>query len=138
MAKLSGRLTAKLAEKSETYDQSLVDEINQRIKPPRPILEKDVYIRAMYIVSDNINSQGGRFGETELDGLTELIIDAPVMIGHRRDSLPVARNFKAEKIRIDGRQWVKAYFYWMKDSDGAVDFKNNIDGGIYKECSISF
>ncbi|MEE9442868.1 MAG: hypothetical protein V3V99_09405 [candidate division Zixibacteria bacterium] len=138
MAKLSGRLTAKLAEKSETYDQSLVDEINQRIKPPRPILEKDVYIRAMYIVSDNINSQGGRFGENELDALTELIIDAPVMIGHRRDSLPVARNFKAEKVTVDGRQWVKTYFYWIKDSEGAVDFKNNIDGGIYKECSISF
>ncbi|MFH1699166.1 MAG: hypothetical protein ABIE07_01150 [Candidatus Zixiibacteriota bacterium] len=138
MAKLSGRLTAKLAEKSETYDQSLVDEINQRIRPPRSILEKDVYIRAMYIVSDNINSQGGRFGENELDALTDLIIDAPVMIGHRRDSLPVARNFKAERVNIDGRQWVKAYFYWMKDSEGAVDFKNNMDGGIYKECSISF
>jgi hypothetical protein len=67
-----------------------------------------------------------------------MLIDSPVMVGHRRDSLPLARNFKAIKVEVDGRTWIKSYFYWMKDSEGAEDLKNNIDGGIYKECSVSF
>jgi hypothetical protein len=138
MVKLSGSLTARLADKNESYEKRLVDEINVCIKPPRPVGPSDVHIRAMYIVSDQINSQGGCFAEDELDRLAGLIVDSPVIIGHQRDSLPLARNFKAHKVKIDGRMWVKSYFYWMKDSEGAEDLKNNIDGGIYKECSISF
>lgn len=138
MGNLSGCLTAKLADKDENYSKNLVDEINRRVKPPRPVGPDDVYIRAMYIVSDQVNSQGGRFAEEELDRLAELLVDSPVMVGHKRDSLPVARNFKAEKVVIDGRTWIRSYFYWIKESDGAEDLKNNIDGGIYKECSISF
>jgi hypothetical protein len=138
MRNLSGCLTARLAGKDESYSKNLVGEINRRVKPPRPVTPDDVYIRAMYIVSDQVNSQGGRFAEEELDRLAELLVDSPVMVGHKRDSLPVARNFKAEKVVIDGRTWIRSYFYWMKESDGAEDLKNNIDGGIYKECSISF
>jgi hypothetical protein len=138
MVNLSGSLIAKLAERDENYGDNLIDEINSRIRPPRPVKSDDVYIRAMYIVSDQVNSQGGCFAEEELDHLATLMTDSPVMIGHQRDSLPVARNFMAHKIEIDGRPWVKSYFYWMKEGEGAEDLKNNIDGGIYKECSISF
>ncbi len=138
MKNLSGCLTAKLAETDERYELQLIDEINRRIKPPRPVGPGDVHIRAMYIVSDQVNSQGGCFAEEELERLALLLIDSPVMVGHQRDSLPLARNFMAQKVEIDGRIWVKSYFYWIKDSEGAEDLKNNIDGGIYKECSISF
>lgn len=138
MKNLSGYLTARLAERGENYENRLIEEINRNIKPPRPVEPGDVYIRAMYIVSDQINSQGGRFAEEELDRLTGLLVDSPVMVGHQRDSLPLARNFLAQKVDIDGRTWVKSYFYWMKDSEAAEDLKNNIDGGIYKECSVSF
>ncbi|MDD4050775.1 MAG: hypothetical protein PHR28_02595 [candidate division Zixibacteria bacterium] len=138
MENLAGCLVARLADRDEAYEGDLVDEINRVVNPPKPVGADEVYIRAMYIVSDQVNSQGGRFAEEEIDRLTELLIDAPVMVGHRRDSLPLARNFKAVKIRTDDRVWVKSYFYWMKESDGAEALKNNIDGGIYKECSISF
>jgi len=129
---------ARLAHRDETYDGGLIKEINRVVGPPKPVGSEEVHIRAMYIVSDQVNSQGGRFAEEELDRLTELLIDAPVMVGHQRDSLPVARNFKAAKVREGDRVWVKTYFYWMKESDGAEALRNNIDGGIYKECSISF
>lgn len=138
MDNLSGHLTAKLAEKGESYEKSLVDQINIMIKPPKPVSEDEVYIRAMYIVSDQINSQGGCFDPAEMERMMELMIDAPVMVGHRRDSLPVARNFKVDRVEVEGRLWLKSYFYWMKESQGAEDLKNNIDGGIYKECSVSF
>jgi hypothetical protein len=138
MGDLSGCITARLADRSEEYEKSLADEINHSVSPPRPVTPQDVHIRAMYIVSDQVNSQGGRFPADELDRLVEMIVDSPVMVGHRRDSLPVARNFKAVKLEVDGRIWIKSYFYWMRDSVGAEDLRKNIDGGIYKECSISF
>lgn len=138
MDNLSGHLTAKLAEKGEAYEKSLVDQINIMIKPPKPVTSDEVYIRAMYIVSDQINSQGGCFDPDEMERMMELLIDAPVMVGHKRDSLPVARNFKVERVEREGRLWLKSYFYWMKESRGAEDLRNNIDGGIYKECSVSF
>jgi hypothetical protein len=138
MGDLSGSITARLADRSEEYEKSLADEINRMVSPPRPVTPRDVHIRAMYIVSDQVNSQGGRFAAEELDRLAEMIVDSPVMVGHRRDSLPVARNFKAVKLEVDGRTWIKSYFYWMRDGAGAEDLRKNIDGGIYKECSISF
>jgi len=138
MEQLSGCLVAHLADRNEIQDMELAAEINRRIKPPKMVTPDDVYIRAMYIVSDQVNSQGGCFADEELDHLTELLVDSPVMVGHKQDSLPLARNFKAERVTLDGRRWVKSYFYWMKDSEGAEDLRNNIDGGIYKECSISF
>lgn len=138
MEKLSGCLVARLAEAGEEYPSELIDEINRQVHPPKPVQKNDIYIRAMYIVSDQINSQGGCFATEDLDHLARLLVDSPVMVGHRRDSLPLARNFKADKVAADDRTWVKSYFYWMKESEGAEDLKNNIDGGIYKECSISF
>jgi len=138
MDNITGILSARLAEAEREYDKRLIDAINAGVRPPHPLKADDVYIRAMYIVSDQINSQGGCFDESELEHLSGLLIDAPVMVGHRRDSLPVARNFLAEKIIQDGQNWVKSWFYWLKDAAGAEDLRRNIDGGIYKECSISF
>ncbi len=138
MTQLSGQLMARLADEDEVYEKQLVDEINNRIKPPQPLTVEDVHIRAMYIVSDTINSQGGKFEEEDLNTLIDLMPDAPVMVGHKRDTLPVARNFHAVKVLEQNRIWIKSYFYWLRESDGAEDLRKNIDGGIYKECSISF
>ncbi|MGH8016319.1 MAG: hypothetical protein ACREBV_09025, partial [Candidatus Zixiibacteriota bacterium] len=70
--------------------------------------------------------------------LASLLTDSPVLIGHRKDKLPIGRNFHSVLINKDGRPWVKSYFYWLKSADGAESLKENIDGGIYKECSIGF
>jgi len=92
----------------------------------------------MYIVSDEVNSFGGRFPSDELGHLAELLVDSPVMVGHRKDKLPVARTFHAEIVTRDDKNWVKSYFYWLRSSSGADDLMQNIDAGIYKECSIGF
>jgi hypothetical protein len=41
-------------------------------------------------------------------------------------------------VEKDGRRWVKCWFYWLKKTTGAETLRENIDGGVYKECSISF
>ncbi len=138
MKELYGKITAALVEKGPDRIEELAALINSNINPPEKVGASDIYIRAMYIVSDRVNSAGGIFPPEEFDSLTRMLIDSPVLIGHRKDSLPIARNFHAETVQKGEEHWIKAYFYWLKNAKGAEDLKSNIDGGIYKECSISF
>ncbi len=34
--------------------------------------------------------------------------------------------------------WVRAWFYWLRGTSGSKDLQLNIDGGIYREVSISW
>ncbi len=133
-----GRITAQLADPIETIPSELIDLIHKNIRPPTPIGAEDVYVRAMFVVSDQVNSFGGRFPSDEHEHLATLLIDSPVMVGHRKDKLPVGRNFHALTLVRNGENWVKSYFYWLKSAEGAANLRENIDGGIYKECSIGF
>ncbi len=138
MENLVGKITASLLESEPDRIGELVERINLNVKPPEPVQAGDIYIRAMYIVSDKVNSYGGCFPPDEHEHLIELLIDSPVLVGHRKDSLPIARNFYAEAVRRDDGHWVKVYFYWLKNSEPGEELQKNIDSGIYKECSISF
>jgi hypothetical protein len=138
MEYLLGNLEAKLLEKEEAPSDELVFLINSRINPPVPVKKEDVYIRAMFLISDQVNSYGGCFPSDEHGNLASLLVDSPVLVGHTKDKLPIARNFKAELVRKDGVNWVKVWFYWLKESAGSLPLKENIDHGIYKECSIGF
>ena len=53
-----GRITARLAEPTEKPPDHLIDLLNDNINPPSALTDDDVYIRAMYIVSDEVNSYG--------------------------------------------------------------------------------
>ena len=138
MENLIGKITASLLASDSPIPAGLIDKLNANIRPPEPLAPDDINIRTMYIVSDRVNSYGGCFPADEHPQLINLLIDAPVLIGHRKDSLPIARNFHAEPVARDGANWVKAYFYWLKNSEPGEELRRNIDGGIYKECSISF
>jgi len=138
MEYLLGNLAAELLEKEETPSDELIFLINSRINPPIPVKKEDVYIRAMFLISDQVNSYGGCFPSDEHENLTKLLIDSPVLVGHTKDKLPIARNFKAELVTRKGANWVKVWFYWLKEPAGALPLKENIDHGIYKECSIGF
>jgi len=133
-----GRLTAHLADPGPRPQDELIELINDNINPPRLLTEQDVHIRAMHVVSDEVNSFGGRFAPDEHNVLAALLIDSPVLVGHRKDRLPIARTFHAENIMIEGRPWVKSYFYWLSQAAGAETLRENLDGGVYKECSVGF
>jgi hypothetical protein len=139
MSATLGRISARLAEPSEeTISPDLIDLINSNINPPNPLKADEVIIRAMYVVSDEVNSFGGRFPIEEHARLVELLVDSPVMVGHRKDKLPIGRNFHAVEVEEEEKRWVKTYFYWLVSAEGAESLRENIDGGIYKECSIGF
>lgn len=138
MKELIGKITASLACEEQSGRDDLIAVLNANIKPPEPIDSSMVYIRALFIVSDQVNSYGGRFPAEDHNHLARLLVDSPVLVGHRKDSLPIARNFHAERVVRDGVNWIKVYFYWLKNAEGGENLRHNIDGGIYKEGSISF
>ncbi|MBI3872168.1 MAG: hypothetical protein HY304_03715 [candidate division Zixibacteria bacterium] len=113
--------------------------INERIHPPVPVGAADVHVRMLRLVSDEVNDHGGRFPRDEHVRLCELLIDTPVLIGHDRTHLPVARNFAARCVDSGGRQWVEVWFYWLR-GDGANhdQLAADIDAGLVKEGSIGF
>lgn len=133
-----GRISAHLAEPVTELSADLVAKINQNVNPPTEVSADDVYVRVMYVVSDQVNSFGGCFPADEHEQLVDLLIDSPVLVGHRKDKLPLGRTFHAEIAERDSSRWVKAWFYWLRSSTGAESLRENIDGGIYKECSIGF
>lgn len=138
MKKLLGQVQTELSEKEEQPSADLISLINSRIKPPVPVTAEEIFIRAMYLISDKVNSYGGCFPQEEHPHLAKLIIDAPVLIGHNKEKLPVARNFNTELVYRDNAPWIKVWFYWLKNSEGGNSLKENIDHGIYKEGSIGF
>ncbi|MDF1545614.1 MAG: hypothetical protein P1R58_10990 [bacterium] len=139
MENRTGKIIAQLAEPDDSGAMpELIKMINRNVAPPSELKAEDVLVRAMYVASDRVNSFGGKFPIDELEQLAVKLIDSPVMVGHRKDSLPIGRNFHAVLTQKDSVPWVKAYFYWLKDSENSEQLRQNIDGGVYKECSIGF
>lgn len=138
MEELLAYVGAELKKPEEEISDELVFLINSRIRPPKQVTKEDIFVRTMFLVSDEVNSYGGRFPFEELFNIANLVIDSPVMVGHTKEKLPIARNFKAEVVQKEGKNWVKVWFYWLKSARDALSLKENIDHGIYKECSLGF
>lgn len=134
---LIGQLSAQPAPSAAAPTDEMIALINARVHPPAPIQADSVHVRSVRLVSDEINDHGGCFPADEHARLCELVVDSPVLIGHDRSRLPVARNFAARRVSDGDRQWVTVWFYWMRGPEGdrlAAD----IDGGVVKEGSIGF
>ena len=48
---------------------NLVELINANVKPTTPVTDDDIYVGVMYVVSDEVNSFGGRFPSDEHERL---------------------------------------------------------------------
>jgi len=136
-SELVGMLKVDLSEKSGC---SYAATINRVVDPSEPVIDDGVFVRAMLVASEEINSQGGRFPVEELQRVVALIPGCPVLVGHNKGTLPIARCFHAELTERDdsNSKWVKVLFYWLKAISSAEDLRANIDGGVYSECSVGF
>ncbi len=133
-----GRINVELSASREDRTSELIEILNRNISPPTRLEESDIHIRTMFVLSDQVNSYGGCFDPDDHEAIAKLMIDSPVLVGHRKDKLPIGRTFHATLEKRGDENWVKAYFYWLKSSEGSNDLADNIDGGVYKECSIAF
>ncbi|MCA9416653.1 MAG: hypothetical protein KC917_10295, partial [Candidatus Omnitrophica bacterium] len=132
--------------KESPSGEELMSSINRLSQ--KPLEEDQVYIRSMYLCSNQrCESDGCRFSDNALGTICEKVVGESVLAGHDKRSLPVARFFKAaivERPEIPDPEtgqptrWVRAWFYWLKETQGARDLALNMDGGIYREVSISW
>ncbi len=134
---LSGEL---LGERSKVSDEEIAI-INSLPNPPLvPVTARDIYVRRCRLAGDGVDAGFGRFRTDELPRLLELVQGAPALVGHRKDTLGIARFFGGS-IRKDpatGVSYIVPRFYWLRAHSTSEDLRVNIDGGIYNEASIGF
>ncbi len=122
-------------------DAADVEQVNNLDNPPpSPVIASDIYVRRCRLAGDAIDAGFGRFRAEDLPKLLDMVQGAPALIGHRKDSIGVARFFGGDlqKDPVTGITYIVPKFYWMKLHSSAEDFRVNIDGGIYSEASIGF
>lgn len=108
-----------------------------------PLRAEQVFIRSMYLCSSQpCEADGCQFTRAALEQIARLIVGQSVLPGHDRRSLPLARFYRAQVIERIGEphpvHFVRAWFYWLRDTSGAKDLLLNIDGGIYREASLAW
>jgi len=129
---------ARLELDSGSGTDDVISDINRVARPNTKLGPSEVVVRVMYVTSGKVNARGGAFARDEMLRLCDLIPGSPVMTGHDKSKLPIARCFRAKLVNRGGEDWVKVWFYWLSTTGGAEDLKRNIDGGIYSECSLGF
>jgi len=115
--------------------------INSLPNPPLvPVTARDIHVRRVRLAGDAIDAGYGRFRTEDLPRLLDMVQGAPALVGHRKDTLGIARFFGGE-VWTDPRTgitYIVPKFYWMRSHSSAEDLRINIDGGIYNEASIGF
>lgn len=109
-----------------------------------PLSPESVLVRSMYLCSDALcEADWGRFSRLALDQIARLLPGESLLCGHNKQALPIGRFYRAEVVDRSlpsgsSRHWVRGWFYWLRGTQGADDLARNIDGGIYREVSISW
>ena len=115
-------------------------ELIKLLKKP-PLMElapDDIYVRKVRLAGDRVDAYGGRFRTADLAKLLELTRGAPLLIGHRKDTIGIARFFNGDIEEYEGAEYIVPRFYWLKKHSAAEDLRLSIDGGLVTEASISF
>jgi hypothetical protein len=136
---LSQHLSGRLLRDPITPGAAELSAIHALPNPPLVQLEADdIHVRRCRLASDAIDSRFGRFRSEDMLRLLQLVRGAPVLIGHDKRTLGVARFFGGEIENRDGITWIIPSFYWPNAHSGAADLRVMIDSGVYSEASIAF
>jgi hypothetical protein len=106
--------------------------------PPVPVSARDVFVRRCRLAGDAVDAYFGCFRTSDLPKLLTMIQGAPLLVGHDKRSLGVARFFGGDLIEHQNHRYVAPRFYWLRGHSSADDLRVAIDGGLYSEASISF
>jgi len=110
--------------------------------PPAPVAQKDVFVRRCRLAGDAVDAYHGCFRTADLPKLLAMIQGAPLLVGHDKRSLGVARFFGGaiEEQTVGGQRhnYIVPKFYWLRGHSSADDLRVALDGGLYNEASISF
>ncbi|MBC8204800.1 hypothetical protein ISS30_01715 [bacterium] len=133
--KLSGPVLRESLKPSET-DLAKIKELKN--PPLVELTPEDIHIRKVRLAGDFIDEYGGCFRSEDLAKLLKMTAGAPLLIGHRKDTVGVARFFDGSVEKFGNGNYIIPKFYWLKAHSQAEDLRIQIDGGIICEASISF
>ncbi|GBE30370.1 hypothetical protein BMS3Bbin04_01403 [bacterium BMS3Bbin04] len=136
---LTQHLSGQLLRDQVTPGSADLSAIHALPNPPLVQLSTDdIHVRRCRLASDAIDSRFGRFRKDDMPRLLELIQGAPVLIGHDKRTLGVARFFGGDVEQREGVSWIIPQFYWPRAHSAADDLRVMIDSGVYSEASIAF
>ncbi len=136
---LSQGLTGALLREPCKVSEQDIEAIHNLDNPPLVKLDaEELHVRRCRLACDAIDSRFGRFRTEDLHKLLELVQGAPVLIGHDRRSLGVARFFDGAVEKRGEVTWLVPRFYWPRAHSKAEDLRIMIDSGVYNEASIAF
>lgn len=136
---LNQHLVGTLLRESCPVENSDLELINQLPNPPLvKLTSDDIHVRRCRLASDQVDSRFGRFRHEDLPQLLNLVSGAPVLIGHDKRTLGVARFFGGSIENREEVSWVIPKFYWPKGTSQSDDLRIMIDSGVYNEASIAF
>lgn len=136
---LSQTLTGTLLRETGNVRQEDLAAIKSLPNPPLISLQAgEIYVRKCRLASDRVDSRFGCFRTEDLPELLEMVQGAPVLIGHDRRTLGVARFFGGTLEKRGEATWIIPSFYWPKAHSKADDLRIMIDSGVYNEASIAF
>lgn len=128
-------------------DLKLINSLNQN-GPLRKLAKDEINTRAIIIMGEEPTSKMSIHPERVLQGqnvftlskLAKLLPGAPMMVGHRFDTSPWGRTFKAQVLssypKYKGAVLKEAFWFLNDDEGNAIARK--IDAGIWSEGSISY
>jgi hypothetical protein len=135
LQRLSGPITGHL----ETAAADDVELIGALPNPPLATLTADdIHVRRCRLAGDAVDSQFGCFRAHDLPRLLQLTAGAPALVGHNRQTIPVARFFGGSLEKHNGHRYIVPKFYWPRAHSGAEDFRVLLDSGLISEASLAF
>ena len=136
---ITQNLSGSVLNDSDEVKLTDIDQIKSLRNPPLVDLKAgDIYVRAVRLAGDRIDAYGGRFRTEDLTELLKMTAGLPLLIGHKKDTLGIARFFNGSIEDHEGAKYIAPRFYWLKKHSGAEDLRLSIDGGLVNEASISF
>lgn len=131
---------ALLFEGAKVHDDDIIAINRLNNPPPLPVSKADIFVRRCRLAGDAVDAGWGKFRTESLPQLLELVQGAPALIGHRKETLGVARFFGGSVWRdpTTGISYITPKFYWMRGHSAAEDLRLNLDGGIWSEASLGF
>lgn len=144
--KLTGVITVSAGEDSKESIKKDLEKINN-LGNPKKLTADDVFIRECWLTGDAVNCYFGRFRIEDLHKMVSMINGVALIVGHDKSSLPIGKFFGAEiksksmetvENKMEDVNFLVPKFYWMKNASNSDDLRDNIDGGIWNQASISW
>lgn len=115
-------------------EEAAIEKINKMPIVRTPMKADQVAIRIPRLIGTELTVSHGKLREADLAQFAELCVGMPTLVGHQKDTKPVARCYDAWV----SDNYVFSPFYLPLGRSDTADLLLDIDSGVISEVSASF